>query len=65
MEKIIKIYDSQEQAEEEEHKYYASLTPDKRVEILLDLISNYASTYYDGFTERLQRVHRIIDRTEC
>ena len=65
MEKTMRIFNSPQEADEEEYKYYASLTPDSRVEVLLNLISNYASTYYDGFTERLQRVHRIIDREEC
>ena len=65
MDKVSKIYDSHSEADQADNEYYASLSPNKRVEILLELISNYASTYYDGFTERLQRVYKIIDRKEC
>ena len=65
MNKEYKIFDSHKDAENSEIEYYNSLDPNKRVELLLDIISNYAETYYDGFTERLQRVYRIIDREEC
>lgn len=65
MEKVSKIYNSHKEAEEADSKYYASLSPNQRVEILLELISNYASSYYDGFTEGFKRVHTIVDRKEC
>jgi hypothetical protein len=65
MEKQFKIFNSHEEADKAEIEFYNSQTPNRRVEILLEIISNYAETYYHGFTERLQRVHRIIDREEC
>ena len=64
MNKEFKIFNSYEEADNAEIEFYNSLEPNKRVELLLDIISNYAETYYDGFTEGLQRVHRIIDREE-
>lgn len=65
MEKISKIYHSHSEADQADSEYYASLSPNQRVEILLELISNYASSYYDGFTEGFKRVYKIIDRKEC
>jgi hypothetical protein len=64
MNKEFKIFNSHEEADNAEIEFYSTLEPNKRVELLLDIISNYAETYYDGFTEGLQRVYRIIDREE-
>ena len=64
MEKVFKIYNSSEESDLADIAYYNSLSSNRRVEILLEIISNYANTYYNGTTERLQRVHRIISREE-
>ena len=65
MEKVFRIFDSHNDADCEEKKYYLGLSPNQRVEILLQLVSNYSDTYNNGTTARLQRIYRIIDREQC
>lgn len=63
--KIINSFDSHEEAENADFKFFRSLSPKERVQILLELIANYGSIYYDGASERFERVSTIIDRKEC
>ena len=49
--------------EEADDEYYASLTPQERVDILLDMIAAYRESL--GETgERLERVYRVIELSE-
>lgn len=57
MEKKIQKFSSFEEAEKAEREYYRSLTPQQRIEILLELIARYRSN--DESSERLERVYRI------
>lgn len=54
----VKRYDSLAEADEADRRYYASLTPEERLEILLDLIATYRSNFL-GTSERLERVYRV------
>ena len=62
MEKIIQVYNSFAEAEEADRKYYESLTPAQRIQILLILRSQIKSHDHEP-RERLKRVCRIIKRS--
>jgi len=57
MEKVGKKYRSFAEAEQAEKEYYQSLTPEERLDILLDLIKQ--GTPDEAF-QRLERVYRIV-----
>ena len=57
MEKKVQKFSSFNEAEKAEREYYRSLTPQQRIEILLELIVRYRRN--DESAERLERVYRI------
>ena len=57
MEKVAQIYHSFEEAEEADDEYYASLTPQQRMEILFQLIDEWYGSH--AATQRLKRVCRV------
>lgn len=58
MEKKVQKFSSFGEAEKAEREYYRSLTPEQRIEILLELIARYRQRD-DESSERLERVYRI------
>jgi len=55
MEKVAQIFSSFEEAEEAENRYYARLSPQERMAILLELVRPKT----DDSQQRLKRVYRI------
>ena len=63
MEKVLKVFNSFEEADQADVDYYASLTSQERVDVLLDMIASYRESL--GETgERLERVYRVIELSE-
>jgi len=60
MRKVIQVFNSFAEAEKADRQYYQSLTPARRIQILLLLRSLYHS-HNDG---SLKKVYRIIKRSE-
>jgi hypothetical protein len=60
MEKIVKVSKSFQECDRADKEYYHSLTPLKRLEILLELNNRLRATDDGGHSERLERVYRII-----
>jgi len=58
MEKKWERFESFADAQKAEDAYYSSLSPNERVEILLDLVARYGEMY-GGSTERFERVFRV------
>ncbi len=58
MDSMIRPYDSLAEADAADDAYYASLAPQERLEILLELIEMYRTTQGED-SERLERVYRI------
>ncbi len=58
MEKVVQKFSSHVEAEEADRKYYASLTPEQRLNILLELVRRGQGDP----PPRLERVCRIIKR---
>ena len=62
MEKVLQVFNSFAEAEEADRKYYESLTPAQRIEILL-VLRNRIKLNDDEPRGRLKRVYRIIKRS--
>ncbi len=56
----MQVFDSFEAAEQADLEYYASLTPQQSLEILLDLIAAYQESLGEP-AEGFARVHRIVE----
>ena len=56
----LQIFESFAEAEEADRRYYASLTPQQRLDLQLDIIARHRKAL--GQTdERLARVYRVVD----
>ncbi len=58
MERVVRKFESPEEAENADRAYYRSLTPEQRLEILFELVRRYREEH--GCSERLERVYRIV-----
>ena len=58
MQKVVAKYHSFKEAEEADLDFYRSLSGQKRLEMLLDLIQ-HGKSFYEA-TEEFKRVYRII-----
>jgi len=63
MEKVLKVFNSFEEADQADVDYYASLTSQERVDVLLDMIASYRESLRET-GERLERVYRVIELSE-
>ena len=58
--KIIQFFDTLEDADQADWEYYASLSPDERVHIGLELLQKFYDTN-PGF----ERIYRTVELGEC
>ena len=58
MQKTLQLFHSFDEAERADDEYYASLTPQQRLDILLDLIAAHRESAGETAT-RLERVYRL------
>ena len=58
MEREIRVFKSHAEAEAADREYYRSLTPEQRLDILLELIERGGG----GTQSRCERVYRIVKR---
>lgn len=63
MDRVGKKFESHEQADAEEHRYYSAIPPNERVSILLELVSQYGG-YYSATPERFERVFTVTTLEE-
>ena len=63
MEKSIRKFDSFEEADRADAEYYASLTPQQRLDILLELVESYRKSLGET-AERFERVYRVVELSE-
>lgn len=61
MVKRIEKFDSFEDAERANRRYYHGLTPQERLDILLDLVAAYRETQGEA-AKRFARVYRVVKR---
>jgi hypothetical protein len=53
-----------EDAEQADDEFYASLTPEERLDILLELVERHRSGLGEA-ASRFERVHRIVELSQC
>ena len=57
MKKVVRKFKTHAEADKADREYYRSLTPEERLDILLDLIEQGS----DGASEGFKRVYRITE----
>ena len=60
MERVIQVFHDFDDAEDADDAYYASLTPQERIDILLDLVANYRESLGEA-ARRFERVYQVVD----
>ena len=63
MDRVVRIFRSFDEAEKADEAYYARLTPQERLDILLELIAAYRGTLGDA-AERFERVHCVVELSQ-
>jgi hypothetical protein len=63
MERIARIFRNFEDAEKADLEAMAALTPQERVDLLLELVARYRESLGEA-AERFERVHRVIELSE-
>ena len=61
--RTIQVFKSFADAEKADKAYYRSLTPNQRLEMLLELIDQNAPRTPDGSREEFKQVIRVVKRT--
>ena len=61
MDKVVRVYESFEEAEKADRAYYRGLTPQLRLKLLFELVATHEGGE-DAPQERLQRVCRVTER---
>jgi hypothetical protein len=59
VERVIRVFNSHAEADAADRAYYRSLTPQQRLDILLEMLA-WGRTG-DATGERLERVYRIVE----
>ena len=59
MERHVQVFRSFDEAERADDAFYAALTPQQRVDLLLDLMAAWMESF-GGAAQGLARVHRVV-----
>ena len=59
----LRTFSSFQEAEESDTDYYASLTPQERVDLLLDIIARHRESLGET-AERFERVYRVVELSQ-
>jgi hypothetical protein len=59
MDRVVRVFNSFEDAEQADRQEYAQMTPQERLDLLLDLIKIYSDNAANQ--QRLARVHRVVE----
>jgi hypothetical protein len=63
VDRVVQVFTSFADAERADEDYYASLTPDERVDVLLELIESYRNSLGPA-ADRFERVHRVAELSQ-
>jgi len=63
MQRDVSVFASFREAEEADRQFYASLTPQQRLDILLDLMAAHRESL-DEAPQRFERVYRVVELSE-
>jgi hypothetical protein len=64
MHREVRIFSNFGEAEQADAEFYASLSPQERLDLLLDLIIQYRGVTGEA-DERLERVYRVVELLQC
>ncbi len=64
VERVARLFRSFEAADEADDEFYANLTPDARLDLLLELVDRHRSSLGEA-ASRFERVHRIVELSRC
>lgn len=56
----LQVFSSFDEAEQADHRYYASLSPRERLDIVFELVARHQEPTL-GTTEGFERVYRVTD----
>ncbi len=59
MEKVVRKFQSHAESDRADREYYLSLTPEQRMDIMLELVARYRESFGDEARQGLKRVYRI------
>jgi hypothetical protein len=62
IEPVVRKFSSFEEADKADREYNRSLTPQQRLEITIHLMDEYRRLH--GYSDRLERVYRIVKLSE-
>jgi len=60
MERVVRKFTSFRESDQADRDYYLNLTPQQRIDILLELIARYRESHPDA-SEGFKRVYRIVE----
>jgi hypothetical protein len=60
MERLVQKFDSFDAADEAEHLYYARMSPEERLAILLEIVARTNESFGEA-AERFERVCRVTE----
>ena len=60
VERVVQIFRNFEDADEADDRFYAGLTPEARLEMLLELVERHRSALGEA-ASRFERVHHIVE----
>lgn len=63
VERVVRVFDSFDDADEADDQFYASLTPEERLDILLELVERHRSALGEAAC-RFEKVHRVIELSQ-
>ncbi|HYO75000.1 MAG TPA: hypothetical protein VE010_00950 [Thermoanaerobaculia bacterium] len=63
MDRVIRVFPSFEDADRADDQFYAELTPEERLEILLDLVERHRGVLGEA-ADRFERVYRVAELSQ-
>jgi len=63
VERLAQVSASLDAADQADEQFYADLTPQERLDLLLELIERHRSAL-GASAERLERVHRVVELSQ-
>lgn len=63
MDRVGKVFRSFDEADAADDQFYADLTPEERLDLLLELVERHRSDLGEA-ASRLERVHRVIELSQ-
>ena len=63
MRDVLRVFSSFREAEQADRAFYASLSPQERLDLLLDLVARQRESMGEA-TQRLERVYRVVELSQ-